>query len=144
MNMPNDDLKQRICAAIDARRDDLLAIADDILRHPETGYREVRTARVVAEQFAKLGLRYEEGLAITGVKAKLTGSAPGPTVAVLGELDALFCAGHPFADPQTGAAHACGHHAQLATLLGVGMGLLAAQAMSALSGNVVLMACPAE
>ncbi len=140
----NQELKDRVCAAIDARRSDLLAIAEDILHHPETGFREVRTARVVAEQFAKLGLSYREGLAITGVKARLAGAAPGPTVAVMGELDSLINYEHPFANPENGHAHACGHNGQIATMLGVGMALLATGAMDQLAGGVALMAVPAE
>src|SRR6185295_16678937 len=51
---------------------------------------------------------------------------------------------HPLADPATGAAHACGHNAQVAGLLGAAMGLLDAQAPAHLAGRVVFMAVPAE
>ena len=68
----------------------------------------------------------------------------GPTFALLGELDALVVAGHPVADPQTGAAHACGHNAQMAGLLGAAMGLLDARAFEHLAGRVVFFAVPAE
>jgi metal-dependent amidase/aminoacylase/carboxypeptidase family protein len=40
---------------------------------------------------------------------------------MLGELDALVVAGHPDGDPATGAAHACGHNAQVAALMGAAM-----------------------
>jgi metal-dependent amidase/aminoacylase/carboxypeptidase family protein len=64
-------------------------------------------------------------LALTGVRADVAGRAgAGPTFALLGELDGLVVTGHPVADPQTGAAHACGHNAQVAGLLGAAMGLL--------------------
>src|SRR5262249_59647502 len=82
------------------------------------------------------------GLAIAGVKARLRGRSRGPTVAVLGELDSLIVAEHPFADPSTHAAHACGHHAQVASMIGAGMGLQAI--MDELDGDVVLFAVPAE
>ena len=49
----------------------------------------------------------------------------GPTVAVMGELDSLKVLGHPHADPDTSAAHACGHHCQIGMMLGVATGLLA-------------------
>ena len=42
----------------------------------------------------------------------------------------------------TGAAHACGHHAQIASMLGAGMGLQ--PLMGQLDGDVVLFAVPAE
>ena len=65
-------------------------------------------------------------------------------VAVLGELDSLIVPGHPKADAKTGAAHACGHHAQVGMLLGVAAGLQASGVLPALSGRVALMAVPAE
>jgi amidohydrolase len=48
------------------------------------------------------------------------------------------------ADPVTGAAHACGHNAQIAGLLGAAMGLLDAGAPEALAGRIVFFAVPAE
>ncbi len=138
------ELKSQLCRQIDAQRDDMIGISDDVFRHPETGFREFRTARIVADRFASLGLPYREGLAITGVKTKLAGAAPGPVVAVLGELDALINAEHPFANPETGAAHACGHNGQIAVLLGLAQALLETRVMEQLAGGVVLMAVPAE
>jgi metal-dependent amidase/aminoacylase/carboxypeptidase family protein len=46
-------------------------------------------------------------------------------------------AGHPVADPQTGAAHACGHNAQIAGLLGGAMGLAGANAAALLGADQV-------
>jgi amidohydrolase len=137
-----DELKRRVCAEIDRRADEIVAVSDHIMRHPESGYREVRTAEYVARQLDRLGLKYRDRLALTGVKARLPGRRPGPTVAVLGELDSLIVVGHPFADPRTHAAHACGHNAQVASMLGAGMGLQAV--MDELDGDVVLFAVPAE
>ena len=45
---------------------------------------------------------------------------------------------------KTGAAHACGHHCQLATMLGAAVGLLEPEVLASLSGRVALMAVPAE
>jgi amidohydrolase len=65
-------------------------------------------------------------------------------MALLGELDSLIVAGHPMADPETGAAHACGHNGQIAALLGAMMGLVDAKAAEKLAGNIVFFAVPAE
>jgi amidohydrolase len=79
------------------------------------------------------------------VRADAPGRAgDGPTFALLGELDALVVAGHPEGDPATGAAHACGHNAQVAALLGAAMGLLETSALDHLSGRLVFFAVPAE
>jgi amidohydrolase len=82
---------------------------------------------------------------MTGVRADARGRAgEGPTFALLGELDGLRVTGHPQADPQTGAAHACGHNAQVAGMLGAAMGLVDAKAFDHLAGRVALFAVPAE
>jgi len=139
-----DDLKARVCAAIDARRDTIVGIAKEIATHPETGYREFKTANVVANAFREFGLDPREGLAVTGVRADLPFNQDGPTVAILGELDALVVADNPAADPETGAVHACGHNAQIGSMLGAGLGLLESGVLAELAGRVVLFAVPAE
>ena len=108
------ELKTQACAEIDARRDDIIAIGESILRNPETGFREVKTEQLVARTLNDLDLETKTGLAITGVKAKIAGDSAGPTLALIGELDSLRIPDHPFADTETGAAHACGHNAQIA------------------------------
>jgi amidohydrolase len=136
------DLKARLCAEIDRRKGEIVSISEHIMKHPESGYREMRTAEFVAGWFRRMGLDCREGLALTGVKARLRGRTSGPTVAVLGELDSLIVGEHPLADPKTHAAHACGHNAQVASMIGAGMGLQAV--MDDLDGDVVLFAVPAE
>src|SRR3989442_11424614 len=116
-----------------------------IRRHPELGFKELRTSALVETKFRQLGLAPRTGLAITGVRADAAGGAgPGPTFALVGELDALVVAGHPEADRSTGAVHACGHNAQIAGLVGAAIGLVRARAMDRLAGRVAFMAVPAE
>ena len=143
--MTRDELKRRVWEAIDRRGEEIIGLGERIRGHPELGFKEVRTARLVEETFSGLGLAPRTGLALTGVRADVAGRAgDGPTFAVLGELDALVVAGHPEGDPQTGAAHACGHNAQVAGLLGACMGLCDAGAFAELAGRVVFFAVPAE
>jgi amidohydrolase len=138
------DLKSTVAAAIDQSAADITRIGDDIFAHPELAYAEHRTAAIVAEELRRLGFELEEGLAGTGIKTRLKGRRPGPTVCVMGELDGLRVPDHPQADPSTGAAHACGHNAQIAHLVGVARGLALANAGALLDGDVVLFAVPAE
>jgi amidohydrolase len=137
-------LKREICETIDRRADDIIHLGETIRRHPELGFKEFKTAKLVEETLRSLGLAAKTGLAITGVRADARGGADGPILALLGELDALVVAGHPVADAETGAAHACGHNAQIAGLLGAAMGLLGSKAMDQLAGRVVFFAVPAE
>ena len=143
--MDKNELKQRIFAAIDRRADEIVGLGERIRSHPELGFKEVKTARLCEDTFGRLGLSPKSGLALTGVRAEASGGAGnGPTFAILGELDALVVAGHPEADATTGAAHACGHNAQIAGLLGAAMGLVDAKAFEHLTGRVVFFAVPAE
>ena len=143
--MPDiEGLKAKAQAAIDERRDWLVAIARTILDNPEPGFHEVKTSRLVSEKLSELGIAHENGIALTGIKGYIRGGRPGATVAVIGELDSLRVLGHPHTDPETGAAHACGHHCQIGMMLGAAVGLMAPEVKGALEGNVALMAVPAE
>lgn len=143
--MTKSELKRQVWAAIDRRAGDIIDLGERIRRHPELGFKEVKTAALVAETLGGLGLTPKTGLALTGVRADAPGRAgDGPTFAVLGELDALVVTGHPERDAVTGAAHACGHNAQVAGMLGAAMGLLEARALDHLAGRVAFFAVPAE
>ncbi len=137
-------LKGRVCAAIDAHREQIIALGEQIFRNPELGYKEKKTSALVQKTFTELSIPFQSELALTGVKGRLSGREPGATVAVLGELDAVICHDHPACDRETGAAHCCGHNAQIASMLGVGFGLVHSGVMQELDGDVVLFAVPAE
>ena len=72
-----EELKQKACSTIDKRKKDLINIAKDVLANPEAGFRETRTASLVAKEFDQLGIPHNDGLAITGVKGRIAGGA-GP------------------------------------------------------------------
>ncbi len=142
--MDKEDLKKKVCAHIDHSREQIVGVGEAIMDEPELGFKEDKTAARVGAFFGELGLEYRDGLALTGVKAVLPGARPGPTVALMGELDALVLPDHPRADRSTGAAHACGHNAQIAGLMGAALGLTGVEAGNDLAGNVVFFAIPAE
>ena len=127
-------LRERVCEAIDRRSSQIKRIGDTIMAAPESGFKEFRTAQLVAETMEEFGIPTERELGITGVKGVLKGAKPGPTVALIGELDSLVIPDHHLADPETGAAHACGHNAQLAGLLGAMMGVVDANVREELAG----------
>jgi amidohydrolase len=139
-----DELKRRFGRVIDQKKETIISLTQRVLKTPETGFREEKTARLVAEMFAEWEIPHRTGLALTGVKGILRGREEGPTAAVLGELDALLIPDHPQADPQSGAAHACGHHAQIGMLLGTALGFVGSHVLDHLSGRVIFMAVPAE
>ena len=139
-----EELKRQVCEAIERRADALIDLGETIRHQPELGFKEFKTAALVAKTFREIDVPHRTELAITGVKAELRGAKPGPSVALLGELDALVVSAHPLADPTTGAAHACGHNAQITAVLGATMALVDTGAMKHLAGRLVPFAVPAE
>lgn len=140
--MNKEELKQKVCEAINSRRDEIIELGKNIFSEPELGYKETKTAAKVEEFFRSLNIPFEKGLAITGVKGRLKGNQSKYTVAVLGELDAVICPEHSAADPISGAAHCCGHNAQIAAMAGAAIGLKTV--IEHLAGDVVFFAVPAE
>ena len=139
-----DELKASAQAAIDDRAEWLIDAARTILDNPEPGFTEIKTSRFVSEKLSELGIVHQSGIAITGLKGVVSGGRPGPTVAVIGELDSLRVLDHPHTDPDTGAAHACGHHCQTPMMLGAAIGLLVPEVLESLAGNIAFIAVPAE
>jgi amidohydrolase len=139
-----EELKTMICQEIDRRKDEIIQTALDILQTPETGFREQKCSGLITEKFTEWGIPHRKHLALTGIKGVLSGGSEGPSVAILGELDSLIVPDHPLADRTTGAAHACGHNAQIGMLVGAAAGFVHSGVLPFLSGRVVLMAVPAE
>ncbi len=136
-------MKNRIIKAIDENRERIIACGEDILKEPEMGFKEHKTSARVMKEFEILEIPYESGLAITGVKATV-GNGDGPNVCIIGELDAITCFEHPMSNKETGAAHACGHNAQIAQMIGAAYGLLKSGALDEMNGSVTFFAVPAE
>jgi amidohydrolase len=142
--MSIEDIKKKVASNIDSNAEDLIGIAKTILDMPEPGYREFKTSKFTEEQFNKYGFSNIEKVSMTGLKAVIDTGRPGPTVCVMGELDSLVVLGHPHADSETDAAHACGHHCQIAQMIAVGQSLNDPEVLKGLSGKIVLVAVPAE
>ncbi|MFT4964735.1 MAG: amidohydrolase [Halobacteriales archaeon] len=141
--MPDTDaLKDRVRGAIDEQSEEIVSLAKSIQDEPELGFKETETTRKVIETFEEMGLDVEEPLAVTGARARI--GSGDPVIAVLGELDALVNPEHPMADPETGACHACGHHAQIATMIGTAIAFATTDVVDELDGRVEAMAVPAE
>ena len=130
--------------AVEKYRQLILDAERAIWKTPETGYREVRTAAYLAEQFERLGYRLTYAEGIPGFYTRVETGRPGPEVLILGELDSIICPAHPDADPETGAVHSCGHNAQTAALLGIAAALTEPDVLEGLCGSVRLCAVPAE
>ena len=142
--MNKSELKKNICSVIDNNREKIIETGQKIYSHPELGYKEKKTTELVINLLKELGLSPEENIAVTGCSAELKGKSAGPSVTVMGELDAVTCPDHKDSDASTGAVHACGHNIQIAVMIGAAIGLIKSDASSYLSGSVNFTAVPAE
>jgi amidohydrolase len=91
----------------------------DLHMHPELGFRETRTAAMIAEALENQGYRTRGGVGRTGVVGELGGGAP--VFAIRADMDALpiqEANSVPYASIHTGVMHACGHDAHVAMALG--------------------------
>lgn len=112
--------------------------------HPETGFREWKATEYLSENYRALGYTLHMAGDIPGFYTDIDTGRPGPKLLILGELDALPVPGHPKEDPVTHAAHACGHNAQSAVLLGLAQVLSDKSVLDGLYGSIRLCAVPAE
>ncbi len=88
---------------------------------PELGFDVQRTAALVAETLAGLGVEIRTGVGKSGVVAYL-GDGGGPVIGVRADMDALPIHEEnavPYASQAAGKMHACGHDGHTAMLLGV-------------------------
>jgi amidohydrolase len=142
-----------IATAASAVNTQVVAWRRDIHEHAELSNRETRTGALVAAHMRSLGLEVRDNVAKTGVVAVLRGGRPGPVVALRADMDALpvlEATGLPFASKQMGeylgnpvpVAHACGHDAHVAMLMGAATVLAGMKAR--IPGTIVFIFQPAE
>lgn len=137
---------------LDEKLDGLEALYRDLHQHPELGFQEHRTARLLARRMRTLGFEVTENVGKTGVVA-IYRNGPGPVTLVRTEMDALpmeektslsFASrAHALLDgKRTFVAHSCGHDVHMAWWVG------AAEALVALKqqwrGTLLFIAQPAE
>ena len=133
-----------VLAAFESLRENIVEIGEYVWQNPEPGYREFKTAALAKKTLQELGLPLRDKLSITGMRADLDSGRPGPTLAILGEMDSLILPSHPQCDPQSGAVHACGHHSHICAMLGAAMALCKAGFQHDMSGKIAFIPVPAE
>lgn len=140
-----DQIEQKIVKLIDEHRDEIIAFGRDIYTHGELGYKEFRTSEKFNRFIEDKVSRIETGIAITGTKAYLNEEKKDNfSLALIGELDALRIPNHKYANPETQGAHCCGHHAQLAGIVGAAFALTDPEVAASLDGQLVFVTTPAE
>ena len=130
-----DELKTKICGAVDALAGELEAISHKIHANPELCFKEEKAAAWLTEFLEQKGLKVERGIGglPTAFRATVPGSAPGPTIAIMAEYDAL---------PKIG--HACGHNVIATSGAGAGAALAVALGTLPFAGAIHVIGTPAE
>ncbi len=132
---PHADAKQRLAAAVEAVRGEILDLSHRIHANPEPAFEEHQAAAWVAEAIARHGYEVEHpaGRLATAVRGTLAGGrgASGPRIGVLAEYDAL-----------PGLGHGCGHNTMAAS--GVGAAIALAGLRDEFAGEIVFLGTPAE
>ncbi len=141
--------KQAVTASIDARRAELVSLADQVWAFAETALRETRSAALLADYAEKQGFRVERGVAGMPTAFVASYGQGRPVIAVLGEYDALPGLSQKAVPErialQTGApGHGCGHNLFGAASLGAAIAVKDLLAAGKLSGTVRYYGTPAE
>lgn len=108
-----------------AHHDDLVEWRRHIHRYPELGRQEFATTQFVAERLADAGLNPKVLPGGTGLTCDF-GPEHEPRIALRADMDALPMAertGAPYESTMPNVAHACGHDAHTAILLGTALSL---------------------
>lgn len=133
-----------ILAEATANRERLSSIRRRIHQHPELGWQETETQKLITGELTELGIPWE-AVCGTGVIATLKGALPGPVIGLRADMDALPVAektGAPYCSQRPGIMHACGHDCHVAILLVTAR--ILRQMAGQLHGTVKLIFQPAE
>lgn len=147
------ELVNRVTQAIDADAERLVDVFKDIHAHPELGFLEVRTAKIVADALTELGYDVTTGIGKTGVVGVLN-NGDGPVLMLRADMDAVQVretTGLPYASDVTATnldglevpvGHLCGHDAH--TTWGLGAAKFMAENRDAWAGTLIVVGQPSE
>jgi amidohydrolase len=114
-------------------------------QRPELGFKEVLTAKAIANHLEEWGIEHQTGIAQTGIVATITGERPGSVLAIRADLDALpiqEASEISYRSQHDGIMHACGHDGHVAIALGTAYYL--SQHRQDFAGTVKIIFQPAE
>ncbi|HET6786048.1 MAG TPA: hypothetical protein VFH18_08480, partial [Erysipelotrichaceae bacterium] len=94
-------------------RASLEAMESDLFNHPELGFKEKETRRILVDFLHSNNIQIDQDYGLSGFSIKV--GQGKPHIGLIAEMDALVVLDHPNAGVD-GAAHACGHHLQTTIL----------------------------
>ncbi|MDL2321650.1 amidohydrolase [Desulfosarcina sp. OttesenSCG-928-B08] len=125
-------------------------VRQQLHRIPELAMAEKKTSALIEAELRKLGFSPRCNIAGTGIIADLVFPAPGPTVMIRADMDALPIqeeTGLDCVSLHDGTMHACGHDGHMAMVLGAAKHLVQCSRTAAgknLCGTVRFVFQPAE
>ena len=141
----NDGNMNDLLEAAGTVADDVVTLRRDLHAAPELGLDNPRTQALVLDALDGLPLEVRTGTGLTSVVADLVGATDGQTVLLRADTDALPMTEDTdleFRSTIDGRAHACGHDAHTAMLVGAARVLAARR--NELQGRVRFMFQPGE
>jgi len=124
---------------------EMIELRRDFHKHPELGFEEKRTGKVIADYLGSLGMDVFTGVGKTGVYGVLQGKGPGKTVMLRADMDALpiqELGDCEYKSIHDGVMHACGHDGHMAILLGTAK--ILSRMRESFSGSIKFVFQPAE
>src|SRR5215468_6343760 len=135
---PNGARDQVIARAKQLMDTELMALSDEITRHPEIGFEETRSVKLLIDSLQRHGFEVTEGVAKmkTAFVARYKGNRGAPNLGVILEYDALRGTKGPF--------HGDQHSAQGPVGIAAAVAISEYLEKSKLPGSVVVFGTPGE
>ncbi len=125
------ELKQRIIAEVDRRRQELIDLSLRLHANPEVAFQETRAAAWLSDYLEAGGFTLERGVCQIATAFRASYGTSGPRVAFLAEYDAL-----------PGVGHGCGHN--IIGTASTAAGLALKSVVGETGGTVLVIGTPAE
>lgn len=142
----NMELKDKIGELSEKHYNEIVNHREWFHQHPETAFKEFKTANYIQKFLEKHGIEYDSGIAKTGIVGYLKGQKSGDAVlAIRADMDALEIqedSDVPYKSLHEGMMHACGHDVHMSSLMGAI--LLLNQLKAYFGGTIKLIFQPSE
>ncbi len=130
---------------IDDYKDEMIQIRRHLHQHPELSFEEHQTKKYILDFYKDKDCQIIANDKMTGFFVKITGTSPGPTVALRADFDAIPVCEEtdlPYKSQNPGVSHGCGHDGHTAYLMIVAKALI--ELKDKLNGNIIIIHQHAE
>lgn len=143
-------LYDTIQQSIEGKERDYVRISRDIWDHPELRFEEDISSAKLADYIEQQGFEVERGIADIETAFSASFGSSGPTIAFLGEFDALSNLSQKAESPQQeaieegGSGHGCGHHMLGTSAMAAAIAARDYLVENNLEGTIQFFGCPGE